>query len=234
MSAPTRTDRLARLHAARLYLVIGATPAAGPLTEVVAAALDGGCDLVQLRMKDARDEDVLACAHVVRDACTAAGALFVLNDRPDLALASGADAVHVGQDDMAVAEVRETVGADVLVGVSTHAPADLAGAIRDGADYAGVGPVHTTPTKPGRRAAGLGYVAHAASHAGDLPWFAIGGIDTGNADAVVRAGAGRIAVVRAIADAPDIASAAAATRSLRTAVASVPLPSRAPQEAPVG
>jgi thiamine-phosphate pyrophosphorylase len=234
MTAVTRTDRLDRLHAARLYLVIGATSAAGPLGEVVAAAIEGGCDLVQLRMKDAVDTDIVACAHTVRDACAGTGTLFVLNDRPDLVLAAGADAVHVGQDDMPVAEVRGTVGPDVLVGVSTHAPADLAAAIRDGADYAGVGPVHTTPTKPGRPAAGLDYVTHAASRAGDLPWFAIGGIDTGNVDTVVRAGARRLAVVRAIADAPDLAAATAAARALRAAVADEPLPSPVPQEAPVG
>jgi len=218
MEPLSRTDRLARLHAARLYLVIGATPPAGPLGDVVTAALRGGADLVQLRMKDATDDAILAAAASVREACTAAGALFVLNDRPDLVAASGADAVHVGQDDHTVDRARELAGPDVLVGVSTHAPTDLAAARADGADYAGVGPVYATPTKPGRAAAGLAYVAHAAAHAGRLPWFAIGGIDTANVAAVRSAGATRIAVVRAIAQAPDTAAATETTRVLRAAI----------------
>lgn len=218
MDPLSRTERIARLQAARLYLVVGAAPQAGPLGDVVAAALRGGVDLVQLRMKDAGDDDVVAAAAVVRDACVAAGALFVLNDRPELAAATGADAVHVGQDDDTVARARELAGADVLVGVSTHAPSDLAAARADAADYAGVGPVHVTPTKPGRAAAGLPYVRHAAAHARGLPWFAIGGIDTTNVAAVRAAGATRIAVVRAIADAPGLAAAQDAARALRAAI----------------
>jgi len=113
---------------------------------------------------------------------------------------------------MPIAAAREIVGPDRLVGISTHAPADLAGAT--GADYAGVGPVYATPTKPGRAAATLDYVRHAAAHA-TLPWFAIGGIDAGNVQDVLRAGATRIAVVRAIAEAPDPEAAA---RELRAAM----------------
>jgi thiamine-phosphate pyrophosphorylase len=212
------TERLARLQAARLYLVVGAAPQAGPLDVVVAAALRGGTDLVQLRIKDAGDDEILRAAATVRSACTAADALFVLNDRPDLAAATGADGVHVGQDDVPIARARALAGPDVLIGVSTHQPSDLAAARADGADYAGVGPVHATPTKPGRSAAGLAYVAHAAAHAGELPWFAIGGIDLTNVAAVREAGATRIAVVRAIADATDPAAAYTAARALRAGI----------------
>jgi len=219
MPTLSRSDRLARLQRAHLYLVTGATPAAGPLGDVVAAALRGGADLVQLRIKDATsDADVLAAAAVVRRACRAAGALFVLNDRPDLAREADADAVHVGQDDASLDEARALAGPAVLVGVSTHCPDDLDRAWLDRADYAGVGPVNATPTKPGRPAVGLDYVRHAAASAATLPWFAIGGIDLGNVDAVRDAGATRIAVVRAIGDATDLITAELAARTLRAAI----------------
>jgi thiamine-phosphate pyrophosphorylase len=207
-------DRRARLHAARLYLV---TPAIAP--DRLTAALAGGVDLVQLRIKEAVDDDALLReAAVVRSACERAGVLFVLNDRPDLVAATGADGVHVGQDDMPVAAVRELVGPDVLIGLSTHSPQQVDDAHRTpgGVDYIGVGPVHATPTKPGRPAVGLQLVAHAAAHA-TLPFFAIGGVDTQNAAAVREAGGARIAVVRAITDAEDPAAAARALRATVTA-----------------
>ena len=188
---------------ARLYLV---TPALEPAR--LTALLDGGVDLVQLRMKDAADEEVLREAAWMREACAAAGVPFLLNDRPDLARAAGADGVHVGQDDTALAQARATVGPRALVGLSTHAPEQLAAAGPE-ADYLAVGPVWATPTKPGRAAAGLAYVAHAAAQAGARPWFAIGGIDAGNVHAVVEAGARRIVVVRALVEAADPAQAAA-------------------------
>lgn len=218
-------DRRAQLGAARLYLVTGAIAPAR-----LRAALAAGVDIVQLRIKDpAGDEELLREAAVVRAACTEAGALFVLNDRPDLVAATGADGVHVGQDDIAVAAAREAVGPDRLVGLSTHSPAQVDAAHRapGGVDYIGVGPVHATPTKPGRPAVGLELVRHAAAHA-TLPFFAIGGVDTTNAAAVCAAGGARIAVVRAITEAADPATAA---RALRAAV----LTGRpAAPEAPVG
>ncbi|MCW3016867.1 MAG: thiE [Solirubrobacterales bacterium] len=211
-------DRRARLHAARLYLV---TPAIAPAR--LAAALDGGVDLVQLRIKDAVDDAALLReAAVVREACARTGALFVLNDRPDLAVAAGADGVHVGQDDVAVAEARALVGPDHLVGLSTHTPQQVHDAHRAAGrvDYIGVGPVHATPTKPGRPAAGLELVTHAATAAA-LPFFAIGGVDLLTLAAVREAGATRIAVVRAIADAEDPAAAARALREALTQEARV-------------
>ena len=203
------------MHAdARLYLV---APAIEPAR--LQALLDGGVDLVQLRMKDAADADVLREAAWMREACAAAGVPFLLNDRPDLAHAAGADGVHVGQDDTPVADARAVVGPGRLVGLSTHAPEQLASAAPE-ADYVAVGPVWATPTKPGRAAAGLAYVTHAAAAAGERPWFAIGGIDTGNVRDVVEAGARRIVAVRALVEAPDPAQAAA---TLKAALVEAPV-----------
>jgi len=168
--------------------------------------------MVQLRAKGASDDEVLAAAARFRSLCDEHGALFWLNDRPDLALEAGADGVHVGQDDISVDEVREQVGDRMLIGLSTHSPAQLDAALHSGADQLSVGPVWETPTKPGRPAAGLEYVRHAAATAPGFPWFAIGGIDTSNVAEVVEAGASRIVVVRAIRDAADPRAAAAELR----------------------
>jgi thiamine-phosphate pyrophosphorylase len=193
--------RRTRLAHARLYLICDATPGGRPLEEVLAPALRGGVDVFQLRCKDATDEEILAAAEVAREWCEVAGALFILNDRPDLVAAAGADGVHVGQDDMPVDEARRLAGDQALVGLSTHTPEQVdAGSAQ--ADYIGVGPVHTTPTKPGRPAVGLDLVTYAARKA-TVPWFAIGGVDEQNINAVMTAGANRAAVVRAIAESPD-------------------------------
>ena len=169
--------------------------------------------MVQLRDKSASDSDLLGAAPVFRAACDEHGALFWLNDRPDLVGPSRADGVHVGQDDATVSEVRAAVGPDVLVGLSTHSPEQFDAALSSGADELSVGPVWETPTKEGRPAAGLSYVRYAASRGGDRPWFAIGGIELGNVGEVVAAGASRIVVARAIRDAPDPRAAAAALRA---------------------
>ena len=201
-------DRRDRLDKALLYLVCDARS-----DEFLEAALDGGVDIVQLRIKDAPDERVLEAAQRYRRLCTAAGALLIVNDRPDLALAADADGVHVGQDDVAVASAREVVGADKLVGLSTHSPEQITGAA--GVDYIGVGPVHATPTKPGRPPVGLELVGYATANCA-LPFFAIGGIDTTNVSAVLDAGARRIAVVRALTQAQDPESTARALRAILT------------------
>jgi thiamine-phosphate pyrophosphorylase len=170
--------------------------------------------MVQLRDKQASDPDLLRAAELFRRLCHSHGALFWLNDRPDLVEAAGADGVHVGQEDMPVAEVRRLVGPDVLIGLSTHSPAQLDAALESEADELSVGPVYATPTKAGRPAAGLDYVRYAARAAGSSrPWFAIGGIDLDNVHDVVDAGARRIVVVRAIRDADDPRAAAAALRA---------------------
>jgi thiamine-phosphate pyrophosphorylase len=168
--------------------------------------------MVQLRDKEADDDSILRAAEEFRRACDEHDALFWLNDRPDLALAAGADGVHLGQDDMAVTEARSLVGPDLLIGLSTHSPAQFDAALGSGADQLSVGPLFETPTKEGRPATGLDYVRHAAASGTAKPWFAIGGIDLDNVRDVLAAGAERIVVVRAIRDAADPRAAAAALR----------------------
>ncbi|HWI23091.1 MAG TPA: thiamine phosphate synthase [Baekduia sp.] len=205
-------DRQSRLEKAQLYFICDSRPGGRELTDLLPRALAGGVDLFQLRDKRLSDDELRAQAEVASAICREAGALFIINDRPDLATACGADGVHIGQEDTTIEAARAAVGPDLLIGVSTHSPAQLDAAA--GADYAGVGPVHATPTKPGRAAVGLDYVRHAAAHT-TLPFFAIGGIDSANVAEVVAAGAQRIAVVRAIADADDPEYAA---RRLRAAI----------------
>jgi thiamine-phosphate pyrophosphorylase len=199
-------ERRERLERARLYLVCDRRPAS-----FLRAALRGGVNLLQLRDKAARDDELLEAAAVFRACCDEVGALLVINDRPDLAVAAGADGVHVGQADMDAATAREAVGEELIVGRSTHSPAQVDAA--QGVDYIAVGPVHATPTKPGRPAVGLDPVRHAAAHA-RVPWFAIGGIDEHNVGEVIAAGARRIVVVRAIAAAPDPEAAARTLRGV--------------------
>lgn len=187
---------------ARLYLITGARP---DLEGFLEAAVRGGVDLVQLREKALADGALLSVLEEARAFTRRLGVPLVVNDRPDLAVLVGADYVHVGQDDLPPAAARRF---GLPVGLSTHSPAELD---RAEADYIGVGPVYATPTKEGRPAVGLELVRHAAERA-RMPWFAIGGIDTGNVTDVVGAGATRIAVVRAIGDADDPEQAARALR----------------------
>jgi thiamine-phosphate pyrophosphorylase len=192
-----------RIAATRLYLVCDARPRA-----FLDAALRGGVDLIQLRDKALDDDGIVAAARAFRAAADATGALFILNDRPDLVVACRADGVHVGQDDASAADARAAVGAERIVGRSTHAPAQGAEADADpDVDYVVAGPVHATPTKPGRPAAGLGYIEWAAAHL-TTPWFAIGGLHAGNLAEVTARGARRIVVVRAITEAADPEAAA--------------------------
>jgi thiamine-phosphate pyrophosphorylase len=186
----------------RLYLITGARDDLEPFLE---AAVRGGVDIVQIREKELADAALLAALRHAREVTRRLGVSLVVNDRPDLARLAEADYVHVGQDDLPVAAAR-TFG--IGVGQSTHAPSELAASE---ADYVGVGPVYETPTKAGRPAVGLEYVRHAAASA-RVPWFAIGGIDETNVAEIVAAGATRIAVVRAIGDAPDPERAAARLR----------------------
>jgi thiamine-phosphate pyrophosphorylase len=192
-----------RLANARLYLVCPARPRAW-----LEAAVAGGVDLIQLRDKDLDDDGIVTAAREF----TATGALFILNDRPDLVDACEADGVHVGQDDATPAQARAIVGPDRIVGRSTHAPAQALEAQADpDVDYLAIGPVHATPTKPGRPAAGLGYVEIAAKTL-SKPWFAIGGLNRENVHEVTARGASRIVVVRAITEAEDPGAAARALR----------------------
>jgi thiamine-phosphate pyrophosphorylase len=214
--------RLAKLEAAGLYFVCEARPGGQAPDKLIEAALVGGADLVQLREKTATDdEDLVAAARPFRELTHRHGALFILNDRPDLVEACDADGVHVGQDDMPVSEARRAAGGAALVGLSTHTAAEVDDALSAEGDarpdQISVGPVWETPTKEGRPATGLRLIEHAAANA-TLPWFAIGGINPGTIGEVIAAGATRVVVVRAIRDAPD---PEAATRALRDALESV-------------
>lgn len=208
-------DRRHALHAARLYLVCDALA-----DEFLNRALRGGVDIVQLRMKETNiahpsDDEIVTAGRRYAAVCATHGALLIINDRPDLVAAVGADGVHVGQDDIPVDEARRIVGPGAIVGLSTHSPAQIdAAAEQPEVDYIGVGPVHATPTKPGRPAVGLELVRYASGHAA-TPFFAIGGIDVTNAAAVHAAGASRIAVVRALTATEDPERVA---RALRAAV----------------
>jgi thiamine-phosphate pyrophosphorylase len=197
------------LWAARLYLVCDARS-----DEFLEAALRGGVDVVQLRCKDTDEATIMTVAARFARLCARHGALFILNDRPDLAVAAGADGVHVGQDDAPVDTARALVGPQRLVGLSTHAPAQVNAAAGAGVDYIGVGPVHATPTKPGRPAVGLDLVRYAARCSG-VPFFAIGGVSPANVAEVRAAGAQRVAVVRALTEAGEPERAA---RELREAL----------------
>jgi thiamine-phosphate pyrophosphorylase len=202
-----RRERLARSH---LYLVLEARPHGRDPGELLDAALRGGVDIVQLREKDLPDEELVAAAHPFRAVCERRGALFVLNDRPDLVDACGADGVHVGRDDARPEEARRMVGTQRLVGLSATTAAELVG----DADYFGVGAIFGTPTKPESPPGGLELV-RTASETLRVPWFAIGGIELATVAQVVAAGAPGVAVVRAIRDANDPEAAA---RALREAV----------------
>jgi thiamine-phosphate pyrophosphorylase len=214
MASGVGDERRARLRDARLYLVCGMAGDGRDLRAFLDAALRGGVDLVQLREKDPAvgDEQLLRAARTFREVCDAHGALFVLNDRPDLVAAARADGVHLGQDDMPLAEARALVGEDVLIGRSTHTPQQVDDAAVADVDYFAAGPVHATPTKPGRPAVGLSLIRHAASAPRAVPWFAIGGIDAARIGEVVAAGARRVVVVRALTAAEDPEAAARALR----------------------
>ena len=221
-------ERRAQLAGARLYLVCPTGPGEGSgsveehtrgLPDLVRAAVAGGVDIVQLREKHLPDDELVAVAKALQALCERIGALLIVNDRPLVAREAGAAGVHVGQEDMPVGEVRELVGPDMLIGLSTHAREEIDAREAHVADYIAVGPVHETPTKPGRPAVGPDLVRYAASHA-QRPFFAIGGLDAGNLSQVLDAGARRAVVLRAIAGADDPERAA---RELREQIDAQPL-----------
>ncbi|WCD96263.1 thiamine phosphate synthase [Streptomyces sp. HUAS 31] len=199
-----------QLADARLYLCTDARKRQGDLPEFLDAALAGGVDIVQLRDKGMEAAEELEHLKVFADACARHGKLLAVNDRADVAHAAGADVLHLGQGDLPVPAARAILGDDVLIGRSTHADQEAeAAAGEEGVDYFCAGPCWPTPTKPGRHAPGLDLVRHTAALGTDRPWFAIGGIDLGNLDQVLEAGARRVVVVRAITEADDPAGAAA-------------------------
>ncbi|MFF7329208.1 thiamine phosphate synthase [Streptomyces sp. NPDC090306] len=207
----TATTARARLADARLYLCTDARTRQGDLPEFLDAVLAGGVDVVQLRDKGMEAAEELAHLAVFAEACARHGALLAVNDRADVAHAAASDVLHLGQGDLPVPAARALLGDDVLIGRSTHAESEAAAAaVQDGVDYFCTGPCWPTPTKPGRTAPGLGLVRYTAGLGTARPWFAIGGIDLGNLDEVLDAGARRVVVVRAITGADDPGAAAAA------------------------
>lgn len=204
-----RRERLAR---SRLYVVTDARRDRGDLAEFLDSILGAGVDIVQIREKEAEAGEVIRWGRVFKEAAEAHGALFIVNDRPDVALTLDADGVHLGQDDLPIEVGRRMLGPEGVVGLSTHSPDQFDGATPD-ADYLCAGPVWETPTKPGRPAAGLHLIRHAAASSEPRPWFAIGGINEDNLDHVTAAGASRAVVVRAVTESTD---PAATVRSLRT------------------
>jgi thiamine-phosphate pyrophosphorylase len=207
------------LGEARLYLVAPARVAAGPLVDLVPELVAAGVDIIQLREKEMEAGDLLRVGAPLVEACAAAGVPFIVNDRPDVALALGAPGVHLGTNDLPTSVGRAILG-DGIVGRSTHSRDDIAAALASGPDYIAVGPVYETPTKPGRPAAGIDLISYAAGIV-DVPWFAIGGIDISTIGGVLDAGAERVVVVRAITEADD--PPAAATR-LKQILVSAPTP----------
>lgn len=188
-----------KLQNANLYLITSNQP---NLLSIVEASLQGGLPLVQYRQKEGDDLTRLAQASKLRELCSQYNALFIINDRLDLAQAVKADGIHLGQQDLPIAVARQILGPQAIIGRSTTSPQEMKQAIAQGADYLGVGPVYTTPTKPGKPAAGLEYVGYAVANS-PLPWYAIGGIDTSNLKTVIDAGAKKVAVVRAIMEAEN-------------------------------
>jgi thiamine-phosphate pyrophosphorylase len=199
-----------RLATARLYLCTDARRDRGDLAEFLDAVLAGGVDCVQLREKGLEAREEIELCELFAAAAERHGALWSVNDRADIAAVVRPDILHLGQDDLPVAAARALLGNEVLVGRSTHDEAQVrAAALESGVDYFCVGPTWPTPTKPGRPAPGLPLLRHAADVASPRPWFAIGGIEAGNLDEVLEAGARRAVVVRALTEAADPHAAAA-------------------------
>jgi thiamine-phosphate pyrophosphorylase len=200
-----------RLDAALLYVITGTRGDQGDLEAFLDGVLRGGADIIQLRDKHATVSSLLSAGAVFKEAADRHEALFIVNDRPDVALALDADGVHLGQDDLSPGLARPIVGPDAIIGLSTHSRAQFAGSDA-AADYLCAGPVYATPTKQGRPATGLDLIRNAATLAADererRPWFAIGGIDADRLPQVLAAGADRVVVVRAITDAADPRAAA--------------------------
>jgi thiamine-phosphate pyrophosphorylase len=199
--------RRQRLEWARLYFVCDAKPHGQDPEALLNAAMSGGAGMIELRDREHPRGAVERSGHTFRRLANTYGALFIVNDDPHLALELRADGVHVGQDDMDPAEARRIMGSDAIIGLSTHSREQIEAAAKQAVDYISVGPIWETPTKEGRPATGLELIRETAEIA-TRPWFAIGGIDTENADEVASTGAERLCVVRAIRDAENPRAAA--------------------------
>ncbi len=189
-----RSQRHQKLAKSLLYLV---TMPTDHLLETVELALQGGLTLVQYRDKEINDRSRVAIAQELCQLCHKYDALFLVNDRVDIALAVGADGVHLGQTDLPVSVARSLLGEDLIIGQSTTSMSELQIALEADVDYIGVGPIYATPTKPGKAAAELDYIDYVANNVA-IPWYAIGGIDLENLPQVLKSGATRVAVVRSL------------------------------------
>jgi thiamine-phosphate pyrophosphorylase len=208
LDGPVSSDLRERLAAARLYLCTDARRPQGDLPQFLDAVLGAGVDIVQLREKGLEAAEELALLETFAQACRRHGRLLAVNDRADVALAAGADVLHLGQDDLPVPAARRILGPGPLIGRSSHSPAQAgAAAAEPDVDYFCTGPLWTTPTKPGRPATGLELIEHTARQQPARPWFAIGGISLDRLGDVLAAGATRVVVVRAITEAGDPAAA---------------------------
>ncbi|MDR1168307.1 MAG: thiamine phosphate synthase [Heliobacteriaceae bacterium] len=203
------------LASRRLYLVTNSDLFAeeDEFLDAVASALAGGVDMVQLREKTMPANKIIELGKKIKLLCAEYGAVFIVNDRADIAYVLEADGVHLGQDDMDIASARKILGSNAIIGISTHAPEQALKAAADGADYIGAGPVFSTPTKPDRASVGLDYIRWVSENI-SVPAFAIGGIDFSNVKKVTEAGAERIAVVRAVMNAKNPGEAAQKIRQL--------------------
>lgn len=199
-----------RIGDRRLYVC---TPDRPDLEDFLRACIAGGVDIVQLRDKDCDARRLVERSVVARQVCAGAGVPFILNDRPDLALASGADGVHVGQDDAPPSLARRILGPEAVVGYSTHAPSELDASAGEPVDYVSTGPVEATPTKPGRPGTGVGYLRYAAENA-THPFFVTGGVTPDTVGPMLEAGARRFVVVRHLTEARDPEKAARTLRNL--------------------
>jgi thiamine-phosphate pyrophosphorylase len=198
------------LAEARLYVCTDSRREQGDLPEFLDAVLSSGVDIVQLRDKHLDAADELTLLDVFANACRRHRKLFAVNDRADLAVAAGADVLHVGQRDLPPVNARDIVGSNVIIGRSSHGVDQAGNADAEAeVDYFCVGPIWPTPTKPGRPHIGLDPIRQVAAARPTRPWFAIGGIDESNLDEVIAAGARRVVIVRAITDAADPGAAAA-------------------------
>jgi thiamine-phosphate pyrophosphorylase len=198
----------ASIAGSRLYLC---TPDRDDLEHFAASCIEGGVDVVQLRDKYLEARPLLARARLLGRVCRDHGVPFILNDRPDLALEAEADGVHVGQEDAPVSLARRILGPDAIVGLSTHAPADLAAAADQDVTYISAGPVEETPTKPGRPGVGVGYASEASSQS-PVPVFVTGGVTPERIPHLWEAGVRRFVVVRYLTQAADARVAAGQLR----------------------
>lgn len=204
------------LSDAKLYFLVTSSACRSGIERTVLDAIEGGVDIVQLREKSVEDRTLLSIARQLRHLTRKTSTLLIINDRPDIARLCEADGVHLGQEDLAIQDVRETLPPEMIIGASTHDPTQLSQAIRQGVDYVGVGPTFPSSTKAFDSFAGLDYVRHAMHHS-PVPAFAIGGINLQTIGEVLKAGGKRVAVSAVISQSDDPKSVAKHLKAALTA-----------------